>query len=290
MKRLIAFGLTLLSCGAAYALPLGNPSEASLLRDGVFYEPRCVDFCDPCAYWSDAIFFRVGFYGDYVLNRNLEVHNGVHKSDLIEQFELTTNAGYFVINVCDRFDLFITPGVTNMRVETNAASFQGVGSGAINGDRLEIETETRFSWSFGARATLYQCGCCTFGVEGQYFYTKPDIRRITSRETVSVNPLDTVQMKYEEWQVGIGVSYRIWNLVPYLGAKWSAVAMDMDHAFIIVSSNAPVTNVQLEDLENRFNGGYVVGVSLIDCEKASLTLEARYPDEKAIYFNAQFRL
>ncbi|NGX54841.1 MAG: Major outer membrane porin [Chlamydiae bacterium] len=290
MKRLIVLGLALLASGVAYALPLGNPSEASLMHDGVFYEPRCVDFCDPYADWSDAIFFRLGFYGDYVLNRNLEVYTGIHKGKSIEQFELTTNAGEFTISACDRVDLFVVLGTTNIDLTTNAASLAGAGSGAINGDRLHLESETRLSLSFGGRATLFQSGCCSFGIEGQYFYTKPDIRRITARETVSVNPAGNIQMKYSEWQIGFGVSYRIWNLVPYFGGKWSSADVDLNHAFINVSSDAPVVNVILDNFKNRFNGGYVIGVSLVNCEKATLTFETRYPDEKAFFFNVQFRL
>ncbi|NGX54840.1 MAG: Major outer membrane porin [Chlamydiae bacterium] len=288
MKRLIALGLTLLTCGAAYALPLGNPSEASLMCDGLFCEGRCADFCDPCVDWCDALSFRMGFYGDYVFNRHMEIDNNHNKGNDIEHFEIYTNAGYLAFNAWDRIDIFATLGASNIRLETNSVSLAGYGSGAIAGDRFVLETETHFSWSVGARGTLYECGCCSFGIEGQYFYTKPDITRMTSRAIDSVYP-DNLDMKYHEWQVGIGISYRIWNLVPYFGAKWSGAHAEMGDAVVVVSSVTPVFNTLLSDLENRFNGGYVLGVSLVDCEKASLTVEARFPDEKAVYVNGQFR-
>ncbi len=279
MKKLVATALTILSCGAAYALPLGNPSEASLLCDGLFIEGPYYDCCQQDINWCDAFSIRLGYYGDFVFNRHLEVDSS-NNGDDIEETEIFTNAAYVALNFGDRYDLFATFGGTNLSLSTNAQTFIGT---AVNGP-FEIETETDFSWSIGARATLFQCGCTSFGLEGQYFYTKPDVKRITLGDTLSFYPNHTIKAKYQEWQVGVGVSHRIWNFVPYLGAKLSGASLELGKAVLNIQDFS-----QLFDLENRFNGGFVLGVSFVDCERMALTAEFRFPDEKALYVNGQVR-
>ncbi|MCH9627186.1 MAG: Major outer membrane porin [Chlamydiales bacterium] len=284
MKKLVATALTILSCGAAYALPLGNPSEASLLCDGLFIEGPYYDTCQEATSWCDAFSIRLGYYGDFVFNRHLEVDSSRNGDD-IEDTEIFTNAAYVAFNWADRVDVFATFGATNLCLSSNTETFI---SGPING-RFKLETETDFSWSIGARATLFQCGCTSFGIEGQYFYTKPDVKSLVVIDQISGYPSHTLKAKYQEWQVGAGVSHRIWNFVPYLGAKLSGARLDLGDATPIIGGAFANVQARLPDLKNRFNGGFVLGVSFIDCERMALTAELRFPDEKALYVNGQVR-
>ena len=279
MKKLFTTILSVLACSAAFALPVGNPADASLLCDGLIWEGHCGDPCDPCLTWCDSWAVRIGFYGDYVFNRHMEVdHNSRDQQPDIEHTEIYTNAGLIALNMWDRFDVFATLGATNFFVDTNALAFDG-----SNGYRYEIETETAFSWSSGARATIWECGCTSFGAEAQYFYTKPDVSRVTMGATSSAYVDNQIDAKYHEWQIGIGVAHRINFLVPYLAVKWSHAQMDFDDAIVATPSS------RLWDLESKKYWGYAVGVSLIDCEKASLTVEGRFADEKAVHVNGQIR-
>lgn len=288
MKKLLITLLAVLSCGAAYALPVGNPAEASMLCDGLFWDGDCScefwDFwCNPCCSWCDAFSFRAGFYGDYVFNRHLEVDNSDPKRD-IEHTELYTSAGYIVLNLFNRFDIFTSLGASNMYITSNALSFDGA---ALQNDRIEIESETDFSWSIGARLTLWECGCTTVGIEGQYFQFCPDINRITTAATESIYPDSSgIDFRYYEWQVGVGVAHKIHMLTPYMAVKWSGAKWMADNAEVTVGSGSVVT---LHDLENKKIWGYVLGVSLVDCEKMMVTAEGRWADEKAVYVNGQIR-
>jgi major outer membrane protein len=273
MKKLVLATLSILTCGAAYALPVGNPAEASLLSDGLFWEGYCGDPCDPCSSWCDAWSIRVGFYGDYVFNRHIEVDDSDGAD--VDHAEIYTNAGYLAFNLWDRLDIFATLGATNAFTETNL----------LGAFRLEIETETHFSWSIGARATIWECGCTAIGIEGQYFRFNPDIRRITVGSLVSVYPDDFLNIHYHEWQIGLGISHRINMFVPYAAVKYSRFKIDTDNVTIIVGE----VPVFLSDFENKKHWGYAIGVSLIDCEKALVTVEGRWADEKALYVNGQIR-
>ncbi len=268
--------LSMLACGAAYALPVGNPSEASLLRDGIIWEGYCGEPCDSYSNLFEAWSLRVGFYGDYVYNNHLEVNsNGPD----IEDVEMFTNAGYLALNFCDRFDIFSTLGATNFRLDTNPSAFT-----ALAGSRLVLETETHFSWSLGARATLWECGCTSLGIEGQYFSFRPDVTRITVGDTTTVYTDDVLSLHLHEWQVGLGISHRINMLVPYAAVKWSRTHVNFKNEDEIVE-----TAIFLEDLKSKNHWGYAVGVSLVDCEKALVTVEGRWGNEKAVYVNGQFR-
>lgn len=279
MKKLVATILTILFGGAAYALPLGNPSEASLLCDGIFFEGPCYDLCQKGVNWCDAFSIRLGYYGDFVFDRHLEIDEHHHDDD-IEDTEIFTNAGYLALNFWDRFDLFATFGATNFYIESNAFTF-----GGPNGDRFKLESETDFSWSIGARATIWECGCTSIGAEAQYFYTKPHITRVTIAEAESIYPNNNIHFKYREWQFGFGISHRIWNFVPYAGMKFSGAKVDFGDARLDFAN----FDLFLPDLENHFHWGYAVGVSFVDRERAALTVEARFQDEKAIYVNGQLR-
>ncbi|MFZ0565202.1 MAG: hypothetical protein WAM28_03360 [Chlamydiales bacterium] len=281
MKKFLSTFLTLLTCHAVQALPVGNPSEASLLYDGLFLEGYCPDPCDPCLKWYEAISFRFGFYGDYVFNKHMEVSSGL-KPD-IECTEMFTNAGYLAGNLWDRFDLFITLGASSFFISTNTSSF----SIDIDppGGRLHLATDSSFSWSVGLRGTIFEFGCTSLGAEAQYFRTSPCVKRVTENASQSAYLNDTF-MRYHEWQVGLGISHRINLLVPYVAVKWSGSRVNFDDDFVTGPNFTPFN---LENLRSKNIWGFATGVSLVDCEKASITVEGRWGNEKAVYVNGQIR-
>lgn len=282
MKKRFLTMLTFLACGAAYALPVGNPSDATLLCDGLLWEGHCGNPCDPCLTWSDAFSIRTGFYGDYVFNRHLRVNTHESKR-VIEHTRLFTNAGFIAANFWDRLDLFTTLGASNLKIDTNAFTFSN--SLSLLGERVEVESDTRFSWSLGARGTIWECGCTTLGAEFQYFATKPKIDRITLGSFSSIYPAN-IDAKYWEWQAGLGLSHRINIFVPYVAVKYDRARVNFDTAVLGVGEGGTVT---LFNLKSDKHWGYAVGVSLVDCEKASVTVEGRFADEKALYANGQIR-
>jgi major outer membrane protein len=283
MKKLFMTMLTVLASGAAYALPVGNPSDASLLCDGLIWEGHCGDPCDPSLTWCDAFSLRVGFYGDYVFNRHLKDDtNELDKK--IERTEIYTNAAFLAANFWDRFDIFSALGASNISINTNASVFNN----AFNGTRFELETDSRFSWSLGGRGTIWECGCTSLGAEVQYFFTQPKVRRLSIAAIDSIYP-SHIDAKYREWQIGAGLSHRINIFVPYIAVKWSHAKLDFDNAVFSFVNPATIGGVELVDLDNRRGWGFAVGVSLVDCEKTSLTVEGRFGDEKALYVNGQIR-
>ena len=92
MKKLVATLLVLLTTVCAYALPVGNLWDASLLSAGLLLSDQCQTSCDPCSNGFDALSLRIGFYGDYVFNRHTQI-NEKHRHESIHSTKLFTNAG-----------------------------------------------------------------------------------------------------------------------------------------------------------------------------------------------------
>ncbi len=283
MKK-FPLALALLTSATLHALPIGNPSAATLLTNGLIWEGHCADPFGTDHNWCNAYSVRIGFYGDYVFNRHLAVAEVHHDKD-IEQAEIFTNAGFLALNFWDRMDLFTTFGATNLRINTNNKTFDLGGTG-----RLALVTETDFSWGVGVRGTIWECGCTQLGGEMQYVRTSPNVDRLTLNGMTSIYPHHHLQTTYQEWQLGVALSHRINQFYPYVGVKWSHCELKMDDAIVNFGTPAVPVNAKLFDLECKKDWGFAVGVTFVKCKTASCTVEGRFGDEKALYVNAQIRL
>lgn len=288
MKRCAFAVLTLFVNSIGFALPVANPSEPSLLTEGFLFNNDICCCNDPSICFSDAFSFRLGFYGDYVYNRHMKIG---HSDDDIESsknnirhFEIFTNAGYLALNISHRFDLFGTLGTSTLNWQTNA---NNLGLVAATNQTLSVQSETNFSWSIGARATLLEWECSTIGLEGQYFSFKPNTKRITYADSESLYPDETSDHhSYSEWQLGVGLSHRIAMFVPYVAIRYGKAHYDQDNEPL----NLPLAgNFILPDFKDRNDFGYALGTSLVDCDRALVTVEGRFIGEKALYVNGQFR-
>jgi len=277
---LFAIGIT---CATGYALPVGNAADPSLLQEGIFWESS-QDTC--CPTWCNAISFRLGFYGDYVYNRHMQVASSNQRS-AIEETKIFTNAALLVANFYNRLDLFATLGASNFSIDTNASSFLLQSVMPLEGARFTIDSQTDFSWSVGARGVLWQCGCTFLGLEGQYFCTQADITTINLYNEYATYPDTTIWGRYREWQVGIGLAHTFYLLTPYAALKWSGCSLDFNTA--ITTIELPTNVAQLYTLDNQRSFGYALGVTLVGCDRVDITAELRFSDEKAVHINGQLR-
>jgi major outer membrane protein len=289
MKKLALTALAMLSCGIVSALPVGNPTEASLYKNGFWCGRSATDPCDPCFSWCDAFSLRVGFYGDYVFNRNMEV-NARNKPD-INEFSLYTNAGYLALNICDWMDVFSSLGATTISAFGDASAFSKVKG------PLEFQWFPAFSWSIGARATIWECDCWGIGLEGQYFRTKTNLNYVVDYIAGDFDYFNANNSAtYSEWQVGLGASYTFTlarpdtAFVPYMGIKWAGSKLTHDFStFESYSIVEPDTDVTITDLQSKKLWGYCVGVTATQNETFGVTVEGRFGDERAVYVNGQMR-
>ena len=294
MKKLVATVLTVLSCGAVYALPVGNISEASSFTHGLCMESACCDPCDLCFSWCDAWSFRMGFAGDYVFNRNMELKNG---NGGIGTTEIYTNAGYIAFNMCDRLDIFTRLGASTLNLTANSLVWDYSPFDPSNlGVQSEVSFQTAFSWSIGARATLWECNCFALGLEGEYFQTSPDFDAFMDFSDGTIAYFNSGNnATYKEWQVGLGASYRFATgcptlaLVPYMAVKWAGSSLDMGDFEFTREELFLKPSGRFADVESSKLWGYAIGMSFTLCDMVGVTVEGRFADEKAVSVNGQFR-
>ena len=269
------------------ALPVGNPWEASLHTDGVFCKGDCPSY-KGSSRWSDAWSYRIGFYGDFVFDRHMQVDTKPSNAHL-HNTTIHTQAAYIACNAWNRIDLFCTLGTTNIRFAAPEKTF---GNPVPANDHTILETVTDFSWSFGVRGTLWQCGCLGVGAEAQFLSARPSVNFAHNLgfESLEYQPSNVI-LKYREWQIGVGVAYRI-NImcngtafIPYFAIKGGRATMGLDNFSIPSGANRNTFfNLECDD-----NWGYAVGATLLGCNKLSVTAEARFIGEKALYINSQLR-
>lgn len=278
MKKFIMGWVFFFSALSAFALPVGNPWDASLLSEGYLTQNG--------SSWDKWGLFRlrVGFYGDYIFNQHLQVATGSHST--IQQTNIYTNAGYAAVNVCNRFDLFTTLGASHIYITTPSNSL--IFTTPLANNLADLETDTAFSWSIGVRATLLEWGCFGIGAEGQYFRTVPRVNYTNFRTLLAQNYPTNYKANFQEWQIGLGAAYRIniyhsaSALVPYVAVKWSRSILKLHRAPLVLASG-----YLWPDLEKERGTGYAIGLTLIGCNKANVTVEGRFVDETAVHVKGQ---
>jgi major outer membrane protein len=291
MKKLIVTAFTLVSCGIVYALPVGNPAEASLLTWGVVFPAKATcNSQDPCTYWFDAWALKMGYYGDYVFNRHLELdQDELEQGQDINTTRIFTNAGYLALNICNKLDLFGTLGASKISITTNEISWFLAGNA-----EGRLDWQTFFSWSAGARATIFSLNHFIIGVESQYFQTSPDLSNYVSFSNGMYTYFNEEnKMIYREWQVGAGLSYSLTcfcpniSVIPYAAIKWGWVSFHTDDFKFVKAGTTDLLTIF--NLRADKVWGYAIGTSVTICDMVDITAEGRFADEKAFYINGNFR-
>ncbi|MBS0623771.1 MAG: hypothetical protein JSS62_04030 [Verrucomicrobia bacterium] len=219
------------------ALPIFNPWEYALLSNPETCNPR-----NSFSYGS----FRLGFLGDYVFNRKLEVNQGSFSD--INQTSLRTYQGILSLNLCKRFEIYAGLGASQLSLHTPASSFNYQFAGtaqivdaspgifAVNNfpffdpnSPLSLYSNSFFSCSAGLNGILWHCKNFALSASGRYFYTNPPINNIVLPPTMEVNTMISPMaayggtapsiassviyphssIQYQEWQTDLCFAYAI---------------------------------------------------------------------------------
>lgn len=296
MKRNCLTMMLVLLYTTSYALPIGNPAEASMYTNGICsggqncYEP-CYDSC-----WTLCNMFsvRFGYYGDFVYNRNLQVKDGTQTLSHIKDTELYTNAGMVVLNLRNWLDLYATLGTTQMRIFTEGRAL-GNTFNPPDSTMILLNFDTTFSWSVGGRVVAWSCRCFDLGFEGQYLSCKSHFDNITRYATGNVRYFNAHnQANWHEMQIGATASYTYKTgcpgvaFIPYMGLKVATGTLD----FPGMSGRSFSFDNQIYQFRNLITSkvvGYSVGMTAMVAEAAGITVEGRFADEKAVSVNGQLR-
>lgn len=273
MRNFLCVGLSILGMATVHALPVGNPAEPMLFSNHVYFENQ--GCCSPCINWCDFFNLRLGFYGDYVYNRRVEAptSEAIFKE---KRASMSTNAGEFVLNICDRVDLFATVGVTNIYLVENAGSI----------GKISVYYSPTLSYSGGGRLTLWKSNCFYIGIEGQYFYTRAELNSVSlwnEGESFYYNTASERNETYNEWQGALAASYQFVNcanfvLIPYAAIQFAGVNW---------VRNRTLDHSQVFSFKQQQVVGWTLGVTALLCNLVDITAEGRWANESAFSLTGQ---
>jgi hypothetical protein len=241
---------------------------------------------------------RVGYEGDFVWNRNLQLHKR-ELGKVLRETQLYTNAGTLYCSFCDLLEIFYSLGTASIAIYTPDISWAILTTVypklARNSTLL---SDTHLFWSAGGRLILVEESCFILGIEGQYLRSKPYWSTYIANQSYYDDYLigsisyfnDTAPAQYSEWQIGCGLAYTIHTLsprfavIPYIGCKYARAFIASNN---FVFSNAHAHEFIISDLSSHKSVGYMVGATMTICDQISLSIEGRFGDERACYINGQ---
>lgn len=214
-------------------------------------------------------------------------------------------------------NVFLTQGVVELYTDTSFSWSIGARGALWECGCATLGAEFQYAQSKPKVETLnVLCTPAQFTVHKPRGYKNQAFPLPESAGTDAATDTKSATIQYHEWQAGLALSYRLNMLVPYLGVKWSRASFDADNIRIaqprlakkildltawnpsfLGSADAQATlvdsvqiaSMQINKMKSRKACGVVVGATLVDADKWSITGEARLIDERAAHVNAQFR-
>ncbi|WP_284443433.1 porin [Chlamydia gallinacea] len=219
-------------------------------------------------------------------------------------------------------NVFLTQGVVELYTDTSFSWSIGARGALWECGCATLGAEFQYAQSKPKVETLnVLCTPAQFTVHKPRGYKNTPFPLPLDAGTEAAANTKSATIQYHEWQAGLALSYRLNMLVPYLGVKWSRASFDADNIRIaqprlaatdailkltawnptflggadtVDANNKLVDFIQIASMEinkmkSRKACGVVVGATLVDADKWSITGEARLIDERAAHVNAQFR-
>lgn len=287
MRRIgigLPLALGLLATEPLVALPVQNPSDASMLEQGIFIDP-----CLPLYFCRFPQFgnFQFGYYGDFVFNRKMqtEINQTVHETRIF------TQAGYLALDFFDLIEVFGTLGVSRLNFSGDQVIL--LGDTALAHNMLNLFSSDKFSWSVGVEITLLEANCWALGVSGQYFDAGPYANFYLRDNGATTPPIyyNDETFRYQEAQGSAALSYQInlsstcSALIPYVGISYSYARLKTEDIYVTVGE----TRHELLDFKQQRDLGYAVGATLLANGKGAVTAEVRFLSENAFHVNMKLR-
>ena len=260
MKSTLVIVLCLFS--SLYGLYNGNPSFPELPEKGLWIR-------------EDAWYgFKVGYQGDYVFDRRMEVENkqsSIRKR--VEELQFFKNQGELVFNILNRFECYA--GLGGMKAKLCQDPVKGV--------RLDVHTSTGFSIEAGARVMMITWKELVLGADGKYLYSNLPVDRFKQNGLERKSGGD---LHYDEWQVGVGLSRRFGFFIPYAGVSYAVAHAELRN---IPSDDRFSFTPESEDLENRDKFNLLIGAGISTWNTLVFNLELRIIGEIALGGSLDFR-
>lgn len=250
------FCFFILSVSSVSAMFTGNPAEPNIMKKGIFFGPGKVSF-------------RAGYMDDWVYKQQFQ---GEFTPENMTFLKLSTYAGLLTLNFFNNLDLYGIVGSSRLQIDE------------------EIFTKRALAWGVGGKLILFKHQNFYFGADAKYFQTDQKPRYFVI-EGFPFNIVSDYRLKYKEIQGALGMSYRAWMFAPYINATYILTHLNPDPIEVSVrfpdSDDIGYSDTESVICNNRW--GMALGLTLVDCSKASLAFEWRVFNQNAINVNGEIR-
>lgn len=215
-------------------------------------------------------------------------------------------------------NVFLNQGIVELYTETSFAWSVGARAALWECGCATLGAEFQYAQSNPKVENLNViCNVAQFSINKPKGYTNTTYPLNFNAGTDAATGTKAATIKYHEWQAGMALSYRFNMLVPYVGLKWSRATFDADAIRIAqpklaaavlsmttwnptvlgqatsvsnkYADSLQIVSMQVNKMKSRKSCGFVLGATLIDADKWSITGETRLIDERAAHVNAQVR-
>lgn len=253
----LIFGLL---CSQAFAMLVGNPAQPSILDKGIALK---YDLCS----------FRFGYLDDWVYKQKFQDEFTLEDTTPTRtSTELSTYAGILTLNFKDRLDLYGIVGSSRMQIDQ------------------EIFTKRALGWGIGAKWVIFREENFFIGMDAKYFETNQKPRYFVI-EGAPYNIVSNYRLKYSEVQVAVGMAYRARPFCPYINATYISTKIKPQPASTLIRlpDVNEIADLQTKSVSSKNNFGAAIGLTLLDCEKSSLSCEWRGFNQNAVDVNLEVR-
>ena len=254
MNKILVVGLFFF-CSIAFAAPVGNPAFPKVLEEGFIFSP------------ASKFSIRLGYEGNFVLDKKLkQKNNPVRDSNF---FSLYLNSGVATLNLLNRLDLFGTYGKGKIEADwiseedTNVLYY------------LDLKSNDQETWSYGTKIIFFEWGKINFSAGGRQLFIEPEISSFTKEGIVY--SAEGSKIKYKEWQVDVGLSYKTTYLIPYFCAKYSKAKAE----FLVDGAIGQSFGSNFLKMKNKNQVGIAIGCTFSNNKFFMLNGEVRLFDEEA---------
>ena len=247
------------------ATPVDNPAMPKALQTGLFLCP------------ANSFSVRMGYEGNFIRDRRMkQTQEGSGEAD---NYQLFVNSGKVTLNLLNRLDIFTVLGRGRAEIDWRVQDFF---------DHVNVQTTYHFAWALGAKAIFYEWCNVSLAGGGRFFQYNSPLKWMTS-DGVSFD-VDDARLKHYEWQLDLGMSYKIDFFIPYIAVKYSLARAKIE--------TVPTPTGGYYFVENgggkiHFKSdkpiGMAIGCSLTTTDKFLLNLEARLFDEEAVTITGELR-
>lgn len=219
------------------------------------------------------ISFRLGYFDDWIYKQRFQDEFKLDGVTHTRTFlKLSTYSGMLTLNFLDRLDLYGLVGSSRLQVDE------------------EIFTKRALSWAVGGKGVLLKHRNFFLGADVKYFQTNQKPRFFVV-DGLPFNIVSNYRLKVQEFQGALGISYRAWIFAPFISATYILTHIEPEPAVVLVRfpDMDEIVDVESKSIICKKPWGMALGLTLVDCCKATLAFEWRLFNQNAINVNGEVR-